>query len=115
MSVPYYDQTAPEFIGTPYFMGNDELGHSIYFMGMWNQRQVLAPALVHFLTLGGVKQQDYIFQDSFPMLNFSTKVGGALSKRFRCTTVGRRLSVWGIQQKYPQFVALVEKLKEQLE
>lgn len=115
LSIPYYDQTDPAFVGMPYLMGNDEFGNPVYFMGMWNQRQALASTLERLLAAGGIPSETYILQDSFPMLNFSTKVGGALSKRLLFTSLGRRISVWGIQRRYPQFVSLVENVKKRLE
>ena len=115
MRIPYYDQTDPDFVGMPYYMGKDTLGNSVYFMGMWNQRQQLASAIELLLSESGVPSKEFIFQDSFPVLNFSTKIGGALSKRLLITSLGRRISIWGIQRRYWQFVSLVEKVKKQLE
>lgn len=115
LSIPYYDQTDPAYIGMPYLMGDDEYGNAIYFMGMWNQRQALAGTLEKMLMTAGISADKYILQDSFPLLNFSTKVGGALSKRLLITTLGRKISVWGIQRRYPQFVSLVENVKKRLE
>lgn len=115
IGIQYYDQTDPDYIGMPYLMGDDEYGNSIYFMGMWNQRQALAGTLEKLLIAAGISPDKYILQDSFPVLNFSTKVGGALSKRLLITSLGRRISVWGIQRRYPQFVSLVENVKKRLE
>jgi len=67
------------------------------------------------LMAGGIPTEAFVLKDSFPLLNFSTKFGGALSKRFMITSLGRRISVWGIQRRYPQFVSLVEDVKKQLE
>lgn len=115
IGIQYYDQTDPAYIGMPYLMGDDAYGNSIYFMGMWNQRQALAGTLEKLLKAAGISSDKYILQDSFPVLNFSTKVGGALSKRLLITSLGRRISVWGIQRRYPQFVSLVENVKKRLE
>ncbi|MCX7779822.1 MAG: DUF3189 family protein [Negativicutes bacterium] len=115
LSVPYYDQTSPELVGKPYFMGHDGHGHAVYFMGMWNQRQALSSVICEMLEAAGISPSNYILQDSFPLLNFSTKLGGALSKRFLITSVGRKISVWGIQRRYKDFVSLVESVKQRLE
>lgn len=96
-------------------MGDDAKGNAVYFMGMWNQRQPLSTALQKLLLAGGISADAFIFQDSFPVLNFSTKIGGVLSKRFFITSLGRKVSVWGIQRRYPEFVSLVEGVKKRLE
>ena len=113
--LPYYDRTPPELVGQPYFMGPDEFGNSIYFMGFWSQRQKLADVLTSFLEVGGISRAEYILQDAFPLINFSTKLGGLLSKRYRLTGFGRRITIWGMQRQYPQFVSLVTEVKRRLE
>lgn len=114
LALPYYDRTAPRLIGTPYFMGMDEYGHRVFFMGMWNQRIVLSGAIRQLLTISGIQDREYILQDAFPLITFSTKFGGALSKRFCLTYLGRRLSVWGIQRRYGEFIDLVKGVKSRL-
>ncbi len=110
-ALPYYDRTRPELIGTPYLMGRDEKGHEVYFMGLWNQRDQLVAAACELLAGAGVAPAAFHFQNAFPLINFSTKVGGLLSKRYRLTAVGRRITVWGIQRQYPSFVAMVQDVK----
>ncbi|MBP2649844.1 MAG: hypothetical protein H6Q74_669 [Firmicutes bacterium] len=114
LAVPYYDRTLPELVGQPYFMGLDECGNKVYFMGMWSQRLKIITALGEFLDTAGVKQNQYFFQDAFPLINFSTKLGGLLSKRCHFTEMGRSITVWGIKRRYPCFVELVKKVKQQL-
>ncbi|MDR7865363.1 MAG: DUF3189 family protein [Sporomusaceae bacterium] len=114
VALPYYDRTAPRLIGSPYLMGQDEYGHSVYFLGLWDQRQPLMAAAQALLATAGVDEQDRLFQDAFPLINFSTKLGGLLSKRYRLTNIGRRMTVWGMQRQYPAFVAMVADVKNRL-
>lgn len=111
----YYDRTPPELVGQPYLMGTDELGNSVYIMGLWSQRTQLAEALSTFLEAGGIPRSEYLLQDAFPLINFSTKLGGLLSKRYRLTGWGRRITVWGMQRQYPQFISLVAEVKSRLQ
>jgi len=96
-------------------MGLDESGNRVYFMGMWNQRQAITTALWRFLDAAGVEKSQYLFQDAFPLINFSTKIGGILSKRCRMPELGRRITVWGIKRRYRYFIALVGEVKQRLE
>lgn len=114
VALPYYDRTAPRLIGSPYLMGRDEYGHSVYFLGLWDQRRPLMAAVGTLLATAGVDEQDRFFQDAFPLINFSTKIGGLLSKRYRLTNLGRRMTVWGMQRQYPAFVSMVADVKSRL-
>jgi hypothetical protein len=113
-ALPYYDRTRPEFIGTPYLMGRDEHGNEVYFMGLWDQRDKLIAAAGELLASAGVAPSAYHFQNAFPLITFSTKVGGLLSKRYRLTALGRRITVWGIKRRYPSFIAMVQAVKKRV-
>jgi hypothetical protein len=110
LAVPYYNGSVPELVGTPYFMGYDEFGCRIYFMGMWNQRKNITTTLKILLGAAGITENRYILQDAFPLINFSTKIGGLLSKRYRFG-FGGKMTVWGMQRQYFKFVELVESVK----
>ncbi|WP_312421734.1 DUF3189 family protein [Anaerospora hongkongensis] len=115
LSIPFYDRTPPQFIGKPYLMGCDEKKHQVYFMGMWNQREKITSTIQSLLDIAGCQQSSFILQDAFPLINFSTKCGGLLSKRYSFTRVGRSLTIWGMQRQYPEFVKLVHSVKNRLE
>ncbi|MDT8901201.1 DUF3189 family protein [Anaeroselena agilis] len=114
VALPYYDRTAPRLIGSPYLMGRDEYGHNVYFLGLWDQRLPIMAAVGALLATASIDEQDYFFQDAFPLINFSTKIGGLLSKRYCLTSIGRRITVWGMQRQYPAFVSMVADVKSKL-
>lgn len=114
LNLPYYDRTLPELIGKPYRMGSDEHRNDVYFMGMWSERPNMEKTLRMILELAEIPTRDFLMQDTFPLIRFSTKLGGLLSKRYSLTKLGRRLTIWGIQRQYPGFVSLVESVKEKL-
>lgn len=107
----YYDKTPPDNIGQPYFMGDDEAGNHVYFMGMRNQRENITAVIKSMLLLSGWQEDEYILQDAFPLINFSTKFGGLLSKRWYVTNLGRSLTIWGMRRQYPMFVTMVAQVK----
>lgn len=115
LSIPFYDRTPPELIGMPYFMGVDEQQNEIYFMGMWSDRGNISASILTVLELSGISKEEYLLQDAFPLINFSTKLGGLMSKRYSLTRLGRSITVWGIQRQYPAFVRLVNEVKSHLE
>jgi hypothetical protein len=115
LAVPFYDRTPPGLIGRPYYMGLDKKGNKTYFMGMWSERRSLAVAIEELLDSLGVERGSYLMQDAFPLLNFSTKFGGLLSKRYHLTQLGRRITVWGIKRQYARFVQLVREVGARVE
>lgn len=114
IALPHYDKTQPEFIGRLYYIGLDEYGNNVYCMGMWNQRDNLKQVLTSVLHLAEVQSDEFFLQDAFPLITFSTKMGGALSKRMKLTLLGRWMSVWGIKRRYFDFVQLVAQVKARL-
>lgn len=112
--MPYYDRTAPRYIGTPYFVGSDENGRDVYCLGLWANYEELVTALTQFLSCLGLAKDSYLFVNAFALINFSTKLGGVLSKRLGIIALGRLLSVWGIRRRYADFRQLVGMVKEML-
>jgi len=111
MAVPYFDQTTSALIGTPYLMGYDEYKNEVYFIGMRRSSELVKRAIYSFLNLCQIPQEQARFIDALHVINFSTKIGGGLSRRLGCIRPGRWLSAWGVQRCYPDIVELVNKVK----
>lgn len=110
--LPYYDKTNSLEIGTPFFMGRDEREMEVYIIGMMNQRELIKRAIISFLEQSKVNTKDIIFVDTLPLVNLKTKIGGILSRRIGLVTLGRPLTIRGIQERYFEFVKLVENVKQ---
>jgi hypothetical protein len=113
-AVPYYDQTTPDMIGTPFFMGHDEFGNDVYFIGMRRRSDIVMRAIYSFYDLYQLPIHQTRFVDALHVINLSTKIGGGLSRRLGCVGIGRSLSAWGIQRCYPGFIDLVQSVKQNL-
>lgn len=109
--LPHYDKTMSFEIGTPFFMGKDELGAEIFILGMINQRKLVKKAIRSFLKYSGVDNKDVIMIDTLQNVNLMTKIGGFTSRRLGLVKIGRPLTIWGIQREYDSFVELVHKVK----
>lgn len=114
VALPYYDRTEPRYIGTPYFVGKDEDGRPVYCLGLWACHEELVAAMRLFLQCIGIGRSMYLFVNAFALINFSTKLGGMLSKRLGFVAIGRVLSVWGIRRRYAKFVQKVMTVKQWL-
>ncbi|TYP54918.1 DUF3189 family protein [Thermosediminibacter litoriperuensis] len=113
--LPHYDKTNSFEIGYPFFMGRDERGIEVYIIGMTSQRKLVKRAIVSFLEHSGVNTDNLFFIDTLPLVNFKTKVGGILSRRLGLVFLGRPLTIKGIQERYFEFVKLVEIVKKRVE
>lgn len=114
-AVPYFDQTSPNLVGTPYFMGHDEYNNEVFFIGMFRRSDLVKRAIYSFFELCEIPQEQSRFIDALHVINLSTKIGGGMSRRFGCVRTGRWLSSWGVQRCYPGFVELVKGVKYELQ
>jgi len=111
-NLPHYDKTESYEIGTPFFMGLDEYGVEIYITGMTGERQMVIKAIYSFLKNSEIDVNDLVMVDSLKNVNLKTKIGGFISRRLGFVAIGRPLTIKGIQEKYTEFVSLVEDVKE---
>jgi len=110
--LPHYDKTESFEIGIPFFMGKDEYDSEIFILGMASERRLIKKAMLSFLTHAGINTLDLMIIDTLTSVNLLTKIGGFASRRLGFVTIGRPLTIFGIQQKYRDFVKLVKAVKK---
>ncbi|HHW02965.1 MAG TPA: DUF3189 family protein [Thermoanaerobacterales bacterium] len=110
-NLPHYDKTDSYEIGKPFFMGIDEYGAEIFITGMTGERQLVKKAIYSFLKNCGVDVTDLMMVNALKSVNLKTKIGGFMSRRMGLVMIGRPLTIKGIQEKYTEFVKLVENTK----
>jgi hypothetical protein len=113
-AVPFYDKMENGKLGTPVFMGRDEMGWDIHIMGMKNAKQLVIPAMKSYLNVCGIDQKNYILVNALVDLHPITSIGGVASRKFGIISLGRPMTVWGIRKTYHKFVELVLQVKENL-
>jgi len=112
LSVPYYDQSPKEYIGTPLYVGTDEKLRDIYIVGMGPYRREYTEIAYNFTySLCSSATGDIRIVNVIPLLNFTIRLGGFLSRRLGLIGMGRPLTVKGIQKNYPLFIDLVRDVK----
>lgn len=113
LNVPYYDQSPKESRGVPIYIGTDEKLREIYALGMGPYRNEYTKIAYNFsFQIGKDKKKDIQIINVVPLLSFSTKVGGFLSRRLGFIKMGRPITVRGIQKRYDFFIHLVKDVKE---
>lgn len=111
-AIPFYDKMEDKNIGSTVFVGTDEYGSDIYIMGMRNGREIVIPSIKSYLNEYSVSYNDILFVNALVTLHPMTALGGMLSMRLGFVSIGRPLSIWGIQRSYGSFVELVGKVKQ---
>ena len=113
LNAPYYDQSPKELRGKPIYMGTDEKLREIYALGMGPYRTVYTKIAYNFaFQLANRDKGDIQIVNVTPLLSFSVKLGGFMSRCLGLIKLGRPLTVFGIQKRYDFFVELVEDVKK---
>ena len=113
-SVPFYDKMDNCKLGTPVYVGTDEMGWDIYIIGMKHAKQLVIPAVKSYLNACGVDQTDFLLANALVELHPITSVGGVLTRRLGIVSIGRPMTVWGIRRSYRRLVRLVRRVKKNL-
>jgi hypothetical protein len=113
-SVPFYDKMDNHKLGTPVYMGTDEMGWDIYIIGMKNMKHLVIPAMKSYLNTCGINQKNFVLVNALVELHPVTSIGGVTSRKLGLETIGRPMTIWGIRRSYTKFVDLVGSVKENL-
>ncbi|SES65064.1 Protein of unknown function [Natronincola peptidivorans] len=115
LAVPFYDKAQNNEIGIPHYMGKDQNNHIIYIMGMGHARDYYTEMLYEFYNeVAPYNNKDIIIINVTSLLNNYTRLGGFMSRRLNIISLGRPLTVFGIQKNYFYFAELVKNLKERI-
>ncbi len=109
-----YDRTPNSEIGTVFYVGDDQWGNQIYFMGFGPQKHLVRQGVIDYLRINGVDTNDLLFVDAIVNATWLTCVGGYLSRRLGLTWIGRPLTILGILQNYRAFTELVRSVHAQI-
>lgn len=113
-NVPFYDKMDNDKLGTPVYVGRDEFGIDIYIMGMKNSSSILIPAINSYLNHCGGLNKDIVFVNALVELHPMTSIGGFTSRKLGILSIGRPMTILGIQKSYPRFLDVVSNVKENL-
>ncbi len=112
LSIPYYDQSPKEFRGTPIYMGKDDQLREVYVVGMGPYRTEYTEIAYNFaFQINNEVKKNIRIVNVVPLLNFSVRLGGFLSRRIGLIQIGRPLTAMGIQKNYHLFLQLVNNVK----
>ncbi len=113
-SVPFYDKMDNDKLGTPVYVGRDQLGWDLYIIGMKNARDIVIPAIHSYLNYNNLSGEPILIANALVELHPVTSVGGFISRKLRLRLIGKPMTVWGIRKSYPKLVDLVERTKAKI-
>jgi hypothetical protein len=114
IAVPQYDRTDTEEIGTIFYFDKDEFGFEVYIMGMKGSSKIVERAIYSILDQEGIDRTELVLVDTLPYVNNTTRIGGFLSRGLGLVSIGRPLTIHGLQKSYWRFVDLVNNVKDRL-
>jgi hypothetical protein len=110
-AIPFYDKMDNKNLGTPVYMGQDDMGWNIYVVGMKDGKDVVIPAINSYLNTSGISLREILFISALVKLHPITAIGGIISRRLGMAFAGRPMTIWGIRRSYPILVDLVTRVK----
>ncbi|MCR1898196.1 DUF3189 family protein [Irregularibacter muris] len=110
-SIPNFDITTNDEIGTPLYMGMDIWYNEVYCMGLGPLKE---KALSSILFLEKHREEflceQAIFIYALPIVDVGVRIGGFLSRGLGITFLGRTIIIQGLQRRYFEFVKLVNRV-----
>ncbi|MGI6226062.1 MAG: DUF3189 family protein [Peptococcales bacterium] len=111
MKLPYYDQQVAKDHGYIRFIGEDEYGNKIYLTSKHNLSYHYETIMRSILCIAEIPNEDVVFVDTMPYVNWLMVLGGYLSRRLGLTYIGRPIVIWGTQIAFFNFSHLVNIIK----
>lgn len=111
LRVPFFDEQLAENHGIFHFIGDDEFGNQVYIVGRRNLGRFFEPLMYGIARTMGISDNELLFVNTMPCVNWLMVVGGFLSRRLRLVPVGRPIVLEGTRRSFHNFVKLVDAVK----
>lgn len=111
MNLPYYDRQIAKDHGFIRYIGRDENGNNIYITSKHNLSHYYETIMRSILCIMEIPNEELVFVDTMPYVNWLMVVGGYLSRRLGLTTIGRPIVILGTQIAFFNFSQLVNLIK----
>jgi hypothetical protein len=88
-NLPTFDKIQKKDIGHLIYIGKDEFNASVYTLSRQRSEKIVIPAIKDIYRISNGSLDGLYLVDTSPSVNVLMKIGGALSRRFKCVSVGR--------------------------
>ena len=113
MKIPYFDVQIGTDHGVFRYLGEDENLNKVFIIGRRNLKNNFEK-LVFGLASIYDREDDFLFIDTMPLINWKMVLGGYLSRGLETPKLGRKIVLKGVQESFFKYVALVSKVKTNL-
>lgn len=110
--IPYFDWQTKKDHGIFRFMGKDEFGNKVFFIGRRYLRHDFETLVYGLAKMYGVDSKEILLINTMPYINWMMILGGYLSRRHGIVKIGRPIVIKGVQHSFFRYVALVERVKK---
>lgn len=113
MSLNLFDRLTKDGHGQLHFAGVDECQNQIYSVGCRNVGKAMERLLRGVAEMFAQKDQ-LIFVDTLHCVTMKMRIGGYISRQLGLIKIGRPIVLQGTQEAYPQLVALVTRIRNEV-
>jgi len=113
MSLNLFDRLTKDGHGQLHFAGVDEWQNQIYSVGCRNVGKAMERLLSGVAEMFAQKDQ-LIFVDTLHCVTMKMRIGGYISRQLGLIKIGRPIVLQGTQEAYPQLVALVTRIRNEV-
>lgn len=114
-NLPTFDKIQKKDTGHLIFIGKDEFGADVYTISRQRSEKIVIPAIKDMYEILNGSVDGLYLVDTSPSVNLLMKIGGALSRRFKCVWIGRPIVTYGTQKAFREITSIVSKKKEQMQ
>lgn len=112
--LPYYDGQVNKDHGRLRYIGKDEFDNEVYIVGRRYMSKAICNLLSGVAKIFNIDEEEYIFVDALPYVNWQMVVGGYLSRKMGWVKLGRPIVIMGTQKSFLKLVTLVHNVKIRL-
>lgn len=109
--LPHFDGITASEIGTPFYVGKDELGNDVCVFGVNHEKAVFTSAVKELLQLYKINPNSYRVVDILQYNNRWISLGGFLSTFMGWNHLGRAMLLMGIRKAYGRIASEVSQVK----
>lgn len=114
-NLPTFDKIQKKYIGHLIYIGKDEFNASVYTLSRQRSEKIVIPAIKDIYRISNGSLDGLYLVDTSPSVNMLMKIGGALSRRFKCVSVGRPIVTYGTQKAFKEITSIVSNIKDQIQ
>lgn len=111
LAIPFFDDRDSHDHGHITLMGIDGQGNEIYFVGRRGSPRILKNIIYGLAGQFDIPPQEYKLVNVMHKVNWSMRLGGFISRRFKWIYPGRPLVAWGTIHAFGDIINLVRRVK----